>query len=185
MWLNGMAEVMVPPLERPEYMLELRNIAENIARERLEHSEVHPPAQGEPQIDERADVQESCRESSAHLGNAEVSEVEQPDPRTMRVSIDSPSTPEAMPAFVIPMTQEKSLEELPSQLDFDWQDSVSSNPTPAGTGAVVAAASEANPKVMEVDTFVLVSQIAEEAVKNATDDLSQEETCPLSTKTKA
>jgi hypothetical protein len=30
MWVNGLAEVMVPPMERSEYMCKLRNIAENI-----------------------------------------------------------------------------------------------------------------------------------------------------------
>lgn len=34
---------MVPSLEQPEYMLELRNVAENIVRERCTHSEVHAP----------------------------------------------------------------------------------------------------------------------------------------------
>ena len=159
----------MPQLERSEYLCELRNIAENIVRERLEHSEVHPPAQGEPDIEERADVQESCRESSANLGNADASEDEHPPPQTTGVTMDSPCTPEAMPAFVIPMTQEKTLEELPSQLD-----SVSPNPTLAVVGAAVAVASVANTNVMEVNAFVLVSQIAGEAVKNATHDPTQE-----------
>ena len=160
-------------------MYELRNIAENIVRERLEHSEVHPPMQCEPEIEERGEVQESFRESSANLGNAEASEVDQPPPQTTPVTIDSPSTPagsQTIPAFVIPMTQEKTLQDLPSQMDFDWQDSVSPNPTLA-----MAAASVGNPEVMEVDTFVLVSQIAEEAVKNATQHLHEQQSDPLST----
>lgn len=181
MCVNGLAEVMVPPMERSECIWELCNIAENIVRERLEHSEVHPPARGDPDISERADLQQSCRESSGLLGNAEASEVEQPPPQSTCVSIDSPCTPEAMPAFVIPMTQEKTLEDLPSQMDFDWQDSVSPNPTPADVGVAVAAASVGDPKVVEVDAFVIVSQIAEEAVKSATQQLPQEETHPLST----
>ena len=174
MWLNGVAEVMVPQLERSEYLCELRNIAENIVREHLEHSDVHPPAKVEPEIEERADVQESCRESSANVGNADASEDEQPPPQTTRGTMDSPCTPEAMPAFVIPMTQDKTLEELPSQLDFEWQDSVSPNPTPAVVGDAVAAASVGKTNVMEDNTFVLVSQIAEEAVKNATQEPTQE-----------
>jgi hypothetical protein len=90
-----------------------------------------------------------------------------------------------MPAFVIPMTQEKTLEGLPSQLDFEWTESVSTNPTPAVVDAAVAAPSVGNAEVMEVDAFVLVSQIAEEAVKDATQDLPQEVTDPTSTNTKA
>jgi hypothetical protein len=80
------------------------------------------------------------------------------------------------PVFHIPMTQARSLEDLPSQLDFDWQDSVSANPTPAvgaarnldgelehvGTPRTVAAALDVG-----VDTFGEVSQIAQEAVMDA------------------
>jgi hypothetical protein len=137
----------------------------------LEHSEVHPPIQFEPQFDERTDVQDSCREGSTNEDNAKASKVDQ-------------STLEAMPAFIIPMTQEKTLEGLPSQLDFEWTESVSPNPTPAVVDAVVAAPSVGNPEVMEVDAFVMVSQIAEEAVKDATQDQPQEEADPTSTNTK-
>jgi hypothetical protein len=79
------------------------------------------------------------------------------------------------------MTQEKTLEDLPSQMDFDWHDSISPNPKPADPAVAVAAASVGDPKVVEVDAFVIVSQIAEEAVKSATGQLPQEETHPLST----
>lgn len=65
---------------------------------------------------------------------------------------------------------------MPSRLDFDWQDSVSPNPTstPAttrnlgcqlevvGTPKTVVA-----PKAMHVDKFVEVSRIAKEAVVHA------------------
>lgn len=69
------------------------------------------------------------------------------------------------------MTQDKTLEDLPSQLDFDWQDSVSPNPTP-----VVAAPSVVAPNVTEINAFVMVSQIAAKAVKDATQQLPEEET---------
>ena len=58
------------------------------------------------------------------------------------------------------MTQEKTLLELPSQLDFDWQESATQGPS-------IAPPAAQNP-VEEVDTFVLVSQIAQEAVMDAT-----------------
>jgi hypothetical protein len=42
------ADVMVPSLERAEYLEDLRNLADNIVRDRLEHSDVHPLAHGMP-----------------------------------------------------------------------------------------------------------------------------------------
>ena len=172
---------MVAPLERNVYMYELRGVVENIVHERLENSQRQPPVQHRPVIDERDELQESFRESSANLVNAEASEVDQPPPQTPCATQGSPSPPapsQAIPVFVIPMTQEKTLESLPSQLDFDWQDSLSTNPTPAA-----AAECARSPKAMEVDEFVMVSQIAEEAVKSATEQLPQPETCPSSKNT--
>lgn len=163
---------MVPPRVSSEYMYELRLIAENIVRERLENLEPVVHIGAEPVEGDRA--QESFRESSANLANADASEVEQPPPVSPHATIDSTSTPgdsQAIPAFHIPMTQAKSLEELPSQLDFEWQDSECPNPTP-----VVAAASVEPPNAMEMNAFDLVSQIASEAAKNATEQLPQEET---------
>ena len=163
---------MVPLLERGEYMYELRNIAENIVRERLEHFSVHPPVHSGPHTFQTGEVQESCRESSAIPGNAEASEVPQPPPDSTHAAIDFSSTPggsQAIPAFHIPMTQERTLEGLPSQMDFDW--SASPIPTPA-----MAAATAVPPKVTEVNAFVMVSQIAEEAVKNATQQILEPET---------
>lgn len=170
---------MAPSLERSETINELRNIAENLGRERLEQSEVHPPVQQWPQTEDQGEVQESFRGSSAVLGNAEASEVDQPPPQTTPVTMDSPTTPvglQAIPAFVILMTQEKTLEDLPSQMDFDWQDSVSPNPPPA-----VAGISEGSAKSMEVKAFVLVSGIAEEAAINATKHLPEQEAEPPTT----
>ena len=171
--------MMVPQLERSEYASELRNVVENIAQERLEHFEVHPPTRYGPVTHELGEVQESFHETSGFVGNAEASEVDQPPPQTPCAAIGSPSPTAAsqgIPTFVIPMTQGQTLEGLPSQLEFDWQDSVSPNPTPA-----VAAPSVGSPKAMEVDEFVGVSQIAEEAVKNATQQAPQQEMDPLST----
>ena len=75
------------------------------------------------------------------------------------------------------MTQEKSLEDLPSQLDLDWQDSVSLTPTPSlattrnlGQELEAVASSQVDdpPVVVAIDTFAEVSQIAQEAVMDAT-----------------
>ena len=154
---------MVPPRVRSEYMYELRLIAENIVRERLENFD---PV-------ERYKAQETFHESSGNLGNAAASVVEQPQPLSPHAQMDSTTAgdSQAIPAFHIPMSQAKGLEELPSQLDFEWQDSVCPNPTP-----VVAEASVEAPIAMETDAFVLVSQIASEAVKNAIEQVPQEVT---------
>lgn len=155
---------MVPPQERSDYMYELRNIAENIVRERLEHFSSLPPVHSGPHKFQVGEVNESCRESSAIPGNAEASEVPQPPPHSTQAAFDfseAPGGSQAIPAFHIPMTQERILEGLPSQMDFDW--SASPIPTPA-----VPAASVVPPQVTEVNAFVMVSQIADEAVKKAT-----------------
>ena len=122
-----MADVMVPSLECSEYMDELRNIADNIVRERLEHSEVHPSTDsGLPTNASSCEVAQSHPQIPTNIGTsvkAFVSEVVQP-------SVE-PHANDVGPVFHIPMTKVSSLEELPSQLDFEWQDSVSPNPTPA------------------------------------------------------
>ena len=69
------------------------------------------------------------------------------------------------------MTQDRSLDDLPSQMDFDWQVSQSLNPTPR-----VGPAGDVPSNVKEVNEFVLVSQIAEEVVKDATEHTLDEET---------
>jgi hypothetical protein len=75
------------------------------------------------------------------------------------------------------MTQVKSLEDLPSQLDFDWQDSVSPNPAPAPTRArslggeldvVGTPQTSVLPMEVDVDTFEEIAEIAQEAVAVAT-----------------
>ena len=142
--LYGMADFMVPPLERSEYLYELRNVAENVVRERCEHSEAHP------------------RGLSGH-GPVECGEESVPE------SSPNMSTPLG-PAFHIPMTQDKSLEDLPSQIDFEWHDSVSPNIAPAlatGTGTARTETQD--------NTFGEVSQIAEEAILQATQRRAEEE----------
>ncbi len=75
------------------------------------------------------------------------------------------------------MTQGKRLEDLPSQLEFEWQDSVSLNSTPAhvttrslgGELDVVGTPRPTpEPEDLNADTFLQVSKIAHEAVVNAT-----------------
>ena len=113
---------MVPSLERTEYMLELRGIADNIVRERLEHSEVHPLTHSGPAADDSScEVAQSHPESPTHIGTS----VETHSVVDGKESQRMPGDVDVEPAFHIPMTQAKSLEDLPSQLDFDWQDSVS------------------------------------------------------------
>lgn len=162
----GLADVMVPRRERTEYLYELRCIAENIVRERLEQSEPHPPVHCGSPVFQGGKVHESFREIADSLGNAE-----HPPPHSPHATMDSTCTPadsQAIPAFDIPMTQDKTLEELPSQLDFELYDPVA--PTPA-----VAVAS-VTPPVTEMNAFVQVAEIASEAVKNAMLQPAEEET---------
>ena len=167
---------MVPSLERPEYMYELRNIADNIVRERCKHSAVHFPAHTEGV--QMHKVAEDSHDHEPPLG--------------ARPANDSPSTHEtehAGPAFHIPMTQEKSLQDLPSQLDFDWQDSATPGPSTAAATArnsgeeldvLGTPTLAASPMHVDVDTFVQVSQMGHEAVMDA---IHQETPVPPSTTT--
>ena len=151
---------MVHPLEHPEYMYELRNVAENIAGERIKHSEVHTS----PHIQSL----ESDKVPSASDG------VEPP------LDANPPHDEDSIhvgPAFHIPMTQEKSLQDLPSQIDFDWQDSVPPGPVTTCATArnlveeldvVSTPASVALPSHVDENNFVEVATIAEEAVIVAT-----------------
>lgn len=186
---------MVPSLERPEYLEELHGIAENIVRERLEHSEVHPLAHSRPppraSSCEMAQSQQqaaTARGTSAKAtGSEEVIPLVEPHSVVLEESQRMRGDVYVGPAFHIPMTQAKSLEELPSQVDFDWQDSVSPNPIPAlgaarnldgeldgvGTPPSVPAAID-----VAMDTFVEVSQIAQEAVKDAMPQPSAEVPTP-------
>jgi hypothetical protein len=155
---------MVPSLERTEYMYELHGIAENIVFERCKHSEVRP------------NTHSGGGESSKE---ADCSQDVQP-PKGPLTGVDSPPVPghvHVEPVFHIPMTQDKTLQELPSQLDFEWTES----PTPAPSSGPATArnlsedlpvdntpqAAEQTPEV-DVDSFVQVSQIAHEAVMAAT-----------------
>lgn len=76
------------------------------------------------------------------------------------------------------MTQDRNLEELPSQLDFDWQDSVSPKSTPTVPEAIDVA-----PKHPEESADVEVSQIAQEAVVHTTQQRAERETDGATTRT--
>ena len=89
------------------------------------------------------------------------------------------------------MTQAKSLEDLPSQLDFDWQES--ETPVTSVAPAIVQNLGEeldvastpaigASHNSLEVDKFAKVSQIAQEAIMDA---LQQETPVPIRTTTTA
>ena len=67
--MHGLAGIMVPPLERVEYMYELRNIAKNIVSERCEHSKLHPPThtRHEPAV-QCNEAAESFHEIDSNLG---------------------------------------------------------------------------------------------------------------------
>lgn len=93
---------MVPPLERTDYMYELRNIAENIVRERLDHFSVQHPVHSF----QRGEVQVSFHENEDMAGNASASEDPQPPPHE-HAPIDFSSTPggsQDIPAYHIQMT---------------------------------------------------------------------------------
>jgi hypothetical protein len=67
------------------------------------------------------------------------------------------------------MTQDKSLEDLPNQIDFEWQDSVSPLPTPAPRTTAAAV-----PSGVEDNEFITISQIAQEAAVHATQQRADE-----------
>jgi hypothetical protein len=160
-----MADVMVPSLDRSEYMYELREIAANISRELCKHAEVD--------LGLHTGGADSCKVPDATDG-AET-------PVEPRVADDSPSQPADVhvgPAFHIPMTQEKTLLDLPSQLDFEWQESASQGAGIAPNTArslgeelhiAITPLNVVLPVHVEVDTFVQVSQIAHEVLMNATE----------------
>ena len=155
---------MVPSLERSEYMYELREIASNISRELCKHAEVDLGL-------DRGGA-DSCKVSDAPV------DVEPPEePHAADNSPSQPGDVEVGPAFHIPMTQEKTLLDLPSQLDFDWQEQASQGPSiaPATARNLGEQLDEASTRLnaampihVQEDTFVQVSQIAHEAVMDAT-----------------
>ena len=191
---------MVPPLQPTDYLFELRALAENISRERGQHSEVHPPEVPHYEVPRYEDAVPECEELVTNAPNADnVSNVTIPENvgnvtvEEVREVVDPQLGPESRhnaegvadedasmnvgPAWVIPMTQEKSLAELPSQLDVDWQDQVPLTPAPApaatrnlGQELEAAASSEVvDPNVVvAVNSFAEVQQLAQEAVMNAT-----------------
>ena len=141
---------MVPSLERTEYMYELHGIAENIVIERCKHSEVRPNTHtGGGASHKEADGEQDAQ-----------------PPKEPHTTLDSPPAPGDVPVepvFHIAMTQEKTLQELPNQLDFDWTEST---PPPAREDLHVDRTPEAALEA-DMDTFVQVSQIAQEAVLDA------------------
>jgi len=176
--LSGVADVLVPPRYQTEYLYELRLIAENISRERGLHSEVHPPVATivpehaphcEPHVTGASDPDNICNVSTPQApvdGQPEV------DSGSKENTGDAPSA-DVGPAWLnISMTQEKSLQDLPSQLDLDWQDSVLPTPMPSlaarNTGEELEGSSPNVEPPIVVDTFAEVSQIAQEAVMGAT-----------------
>lgn len=184
-----MADELVKPERPPEYLYELRAIAENIGRERVQESDVHKPKTTFQEVNTHHSEQQVTNASTANTSCnpsiPEASEVVRPvvEPESKLMANDSPSADvgHVGPAWHIPMTQERSLEDLPSQLDLDWQDSVSSTPTPSPAATQVPQRLNANdlgaggssevvePQVvLAVDTFAEVSQIAAEVVMAAT-----------------
>lgn len=146
---------MVPSLERGEYMYELREIASNISRELCKHAEVDLGLdRGGP---------DSCKVADAPV------DVEPPvEPHAAEDSPSHPGDVEVGPAFHIPMTQEKTLLDLPSQLDFDWQEQASQGPgiAPAIARNLGEQLDEASTPVnaalpidVQVDEFVQVRKL--------------------------
>ena len=173
---------MVPLPEPTEFLYDLRAVAENISRERCVQWNVHPPKAAQRDVDVHVrEVEVTNVSNSEAVCNPQVVEVTPPlvEPECRVHFTKSPSTDPAVnvaPAWHIPMTQERSLQELPSQLDLDWPDSVTPTPPPSlaatrnlgkeleavGSSQVVDTA-----VALPVDAFVEVSQIAQEAATDA------------------
>lgn len=184
---------MVPSLDRTEFMDEIRSVADNMVRGTLEQAEMHPIAHSTPTADvtscDEAQLTPPSPASTGTHGKAGGRE----DDAGNSPSAQAPSAhgvDPVGPAFHIPMTQSKSLEELPSQLDFEWQDAVSPNSTPAqvtarnlggeldvvGTSRLGTVSQGA-----DVGAFLEVSQIAHEAVHDATQQPPSQVTQSLGT----
>ena len=179
--------VMVPSLERGEFLDDLRNLADNIVGNRLDHSEVLPLAQTEPPTDAAScEMVESHPQTPTGIGTS--AKDGEPFLETHSADVTTDGHVEVRPAFDIPMTQAKGLEDLPSQLDFDWQDSPSTNPPPVVGVArnldgelvnVGTPRSDAVPIHVGTDTFTEVSQITQEAAKDATPQAPAEVDTPM------
>ena len=75
------------------------------------------------------------------------------------------------------MTQDRTLQDLPNQVDLDWQDLVSPTPSPSFNATqnlakeldMIGKSHTAEPPVVVVvDTFAEVSRIAQDAIMDAT-----------------
>ena len=142
-------------------MYKLRAIADNVVRERCETSEVHPPISKQYESDVlrcKVEATNATNVGNMNLSNADVvKDVQSPvEPQSNKHAEDSVSTHGDVhvgSACHIPMTQ----------AELDWQDLVSH----ASSSSFNAA--QNLPKDIEVvGTFAEVSQIAEEAVMDAT-----------------
>ena len=180
-----LADDMLPPPEPTEFLYEIRVVAENIGTLRCSQSEVHPPECQQPEVVAHVPDVEVTNASNSNnvctLGTPQAAESAETlvERNSVQNMLKSPSTDPGVNdahAWVIPMTQERSLHDLPSQMELDWQDSVTTTPTPSLAAtrnlgeALEAVGSErvVEPEVvLPVDAFAEVSQIAQEAVTDA------------------
>ena len=159
---------MVPPQEPTEDLYELRAIADNVVRERCETSEVHPPISKQYESDVlrcKVEATNATNVGNMNLSNADVVKDVQPpvEPQSNKHAEDSVSTHGDVhvgPACRILMTQ----------AELDWQDSVSRAPSSSfnATQNLPNDIDVVGRFQTTVDTFAEVSQIAEEAVMDAT-----------------
>jgi hypothetical protein len=158
---------MAPPQNLAEYLYEIRAFAECVVKELCEILEVLPPTPTQHDADvHRYEVEATNDTNVDNTSKADVV-----------TDVHPPMKPHVGPAWHILRTQDKTLQDLPSQVVIDWQDSVSPTPSPslkvpqnlAKDLDVVGKSHTAEPVVVvAVDTFAEVSQIAEEVVMNAT-----------------
>jgi hypothetical protein len=177
--------VLVPLREPTEFLYDLRALAENISRERCTQWDPHPPRAVHRELDVvEVEVEATTASTPAvEVTGSDTPKVAQVTPPAVETESESrvtnsPSTDAGFnvgPAWHIPMTQ--ALAELPSQLDVDWPDSVTPTPTPAHAttrnlveelDAVGASQVVGTPVVIPLSAFGEVSQIAQEAVTDAT-----------------
>ena len=176
---------MLPPPEPTEFLYDLRSVAENIGSMRCSQSEVHPPECQQPEVVAHVTEVEVTDASNSNnvcaLGTPQVADSVQPLVELdSRQNVPKPPSIDAGvndgPAWVIPMTQERSLHDLPSQMDLDWQEPLTATPTPSHAATrnlgealqAVGSSQVVEPDVaLPVDAFAEVSQIAQEAVTDA------------------
>lgn len=176
---------MVPPPVPTEFLYDLRAIAENVSRDRCVQWEVHPPKAtdsevvvpvGEVEVTNATNSVAVCKPQVAEVADVAPPLVEPESIVHVTNSLSPDPAVHVSPAFDIPMTQERSLQDLPSQLDVDWTESVAPTPTPSlaatrNLGEALEAVGSSQrvdtAVLMPDDAFVVVSQIAREAVTDA------------------